>query len=281
MEEKTCEKKIHFYRAISEPSFKASESTNNSERLRDLFNGVFSEGKSCYEYDNNDVKNRFEILSIDNKELFATYSKEEVSINPLMQIRDRITNATEDILNNAQEALEYYTFFYVNFSNGILAVIFNKQASLDNALREYCFEKNYRLSLLPFIADDKESVLHLFKKIKHITFTFTKESASDYKCMPEIRDSGIEIDGLQIKLKVSKHRESIIKYLVSLRDGIYSSVKVDGKSNDDIDQSFDLIQKSFMRKSSILLSTNPKNHLDDIKSAMQKEINKISHNKII
>lgn len=99
--------------------------------------------------------------------------------------------------------------------------------------------------------------------------------------MPEIRDSGIEIDGLQIKLKVSKHRESIIKYLVSLRDGIYSSVKVDGKSNDDIDQSFDLIQKSFMRKSSILLSTDPKNHLNDIKSAMQKEVNKISHNEII
>lgn len=46
-------------------------------------------------------------------------------------------------------------------------------------------------------------------------------------------------------------------------------------SNEDIEQSFDVIQKSFVSSAKIKIDTNPQENLDNIKHALSREINKI------
>ena len=280
MENKPFEKSVYFYRMFPNPSFGINAPTE-SQRLHQMFERIFSTGCMIYPYSDFSHVHRFEINSFDDKHVFGVYSREETSPNPFMQFRETDTNHTAPVLdsNEPNKVLEYYTFFYVDFGNLMAAVIYNRQAGLmEKVLPAFFHEGMCLLDMIPYSITDIGRGMSKFKKINKIEYSYNKKNADHkYQTLGQLDAHKLDlvVDTYQVKIGIKQYGPKFLKNVKELPPDTYSSFKITGMSNEDIEQSFDVIQKSFVSSAKIKIDTNPQENLDNIKHALSREINKI------
>lgn len=279
---KTIEKTVYFYKTYAEPSIFVKKE-QDAEMLYGLFKEDFSHGCEIYSYSEDGNTHRFDIKSFEREYIFGTYCKEEIKPNPFMQFRDLDTNSTSDIISSDEKnkVLEYYTFFYVDFNKGMAAVIYNRQAgALDKVLRSYFYANNLSLNMYAYCINDLKEGIKRFKHVNRMEYVYNEKSASKaFKTLKHSQDAlDLEVDSLKINIGISscgpKFREDIEK---NYSPEEFASVKVYGDSDDNINQSFDLIKKSFMRSAKININDNPRESFEQIMDVLSVEILKIKN----
>lgn len=280
MEKRSFEKTVYFYRMISESSM-GIYVDDESQRLYQTFKKIFASGCTIYPYQDSAHVHRFEIKSFDEKHIFGMYSREESAPNPFMQFRETKTNQTTPVLDSTQpnKVLEYYTFFYVDFENLMSAVIYNRQTGLmEKVLPAYFLEGMCQLNMVPYSITDIDKGLRKFKKVKKLQCTYNKKTAQQhFQTLGQLDKHSLDIvvDTYQVSVGIKKHGARFFEDIKNLPPDKYSSFKITGISNEDVEQSFDVIQKSFVSSAQIKIDSNPNENLENIKYNLSQEILKI------
>lgn len=282
MSENTVEKNVYFYKTFADPSFNSLSlnGSNASDRLSHMFKAAFPSGCISYIFSDELNTHHFEIISFDESHIFGIHSKEESSPNPFMQFRNKVTNQTESLLSKEEpeKVLEYYTFFYVDFSKLMTAVIYNKQAgSLEKVLTNYFFQCDCNLTMISYSIDDINTAIKRFHSFSGFEFIYNEKAAStEFRTLPELSNFDMEIGSYKVNIKIKKGGSKLASEICNLSKDKYSSFKIQGQSEDDMNQCFDAVKKLFMRSAKILISKNPQDNLDSIKKTLASEIIKIS-----
>ncbi len=275
------DRKVYFYETIADPTF-TIEGESEAERLHKMFCDVFVSGATTYTYSTKKDIHHIEVKELTESYAFGMYSQEEPKPNPFMHFREKSTNKTEELIPDSEKTkvLEYYTYFYVDFDRQLTAVIYNKQASgFEKVMMEYFFQSCHHLHMFSYSIDDIKSAFKKFNKFSKVEYTYNKdESKKQMKTLSELNNLDIEVNSFRIQLKISNTGSHFLENISQLDKKKYSSFKLIGESEEAIQQSFDIVKRSFMRSAKIAITDNPSKDLEKIKSILSSEIVKIFDN---
>lgn len=276
-------KKIYFYKTFPQPSLYLPTGSDY-DKLFYIFNTSFKQfpEQNIFSFESSSGEYSIEVKSFDKKHLFGIFCKNDDNHTKLMRLRNTVTNETSQIIpdSNTKTILEYYSFFYIDFEKAMTAVISNKQTGkFENILNAFLQNECSYVNFIPFTIQSIDDALKLFKKIKSIDAVYTKNSSkSKFKRISEFNDnydSSIEVEALSVKLSVKDVGIKFLNEIKAVKSNEYEKYRINGESEDGIEQIFDLVKRIFMRSAEIDIEGNPEKSIELIESTLKAEIDKI------
>lgn len=279
------EKSIYFYRISPSPSF-IINAKNDKDTLYQMFKSVFPKIESTHTYSPSDQYTFYlELKELTEDFAFGTYSRKEINPNQKIQVRENISDINNEEIPKSHNfpsdnTLEYYSFFYVDFEKLFIAFINNNQSgSLDKILRGYFNQHDIHISISNYYISETKKVMDSFKRISQVNLFYNDKIAqkSTLGILGICNNDIMAVGSLNAKINFKTENKVQSRHIQRILDNQndYSKIVIKGETNNNIMQSLDYINKSFMFHETIQMSENPLEDMNTIKNKLKSAIDKI------
>ena len=246
--------------------------TGSYETSKDVIDLVFPAEKK-YPFIFQETSYVFEVISKENNCLFGKLAKESDDIK-LSMVRIKEKNSTDEI-DIDRYYFEYFTFFYFDFKQEIIAYINNRNINrFINCFQEFLRIKTdfIPLSLGSLCIQDIKSRLKDFKKIVRATGLMSSSKAT-HASASILKATGWDAIYKSIKIDV-KFDGNTKKVAENLVDNSYkfTSLNVDVEDENGTLECINIIEHLFSHKSSIEITKIYDKDVKIIKEALKKSL---------
>ena len=168
----------------------------------------------------------------------------------------------------------------VDLDKCITSIISNKQSGkFTDIINQLLFEENYHIQFIPYSIDSIDNAINRFSKIKYIDTLYSPSVSKEaFENLHQYHDEdALEIEKLKIRIKVSKTGPKFIENLEKVHNERkkYEKYKIEGETEDGVEQIFDILDKTFFRSTQIEIQGKPEDNINFIKYTFQSEINRL------
>ena len=270
-------KTIYFFKTIPDYSL-FSKTSNDSTVLYEMFNKRFV---SIGPYFTKDLQRGIEIFSFDEHHIYGIFLKKDESTNQFVRLTLKENDTSKEINLNKQNIIfEHYSFFFVDLDKCITSIISNKQSGkFTDIINQLLFEENYHIQFIPYSIDSIDNAINRFSKIKYIDTLYSPSVSKEaFENLHQYHDEdALEIEKLKIRIKVSKTGPKFIENLEKVHNERkkYEKYKIEGETEDGVEQIFDILDKTFFSSTHIEIQGRPEDYIYFIKYSFQSEINRL------
>lgn len=249
-----------------------------------IFQSAFPQ-KDFYSIYSNNKNFFFDIISYDNKKMFATCSIDEtIKATSFVQKRDKTTKKTSPFTtSNVNEQLESYTFFYIDFINNRMAVIANKKIpKIHDVLCQFIWEKSgnkSRITIKPEMISNIEEEANKLINPSWLELDFGRSGAIGIPPLKEVLGKEFSAKQYQLRIRIeeTKNKKGLIKKLIGLKDSAktddLSSLKLVGKNELGLDETLNFFEAVYSKTVPLELTDNTVTNLSYIEQCLKEFLN--------
>lgn len=200
--------------------------------------------------------------TLNDRFFFGSIGKEkDMALNPLARVRNEDGRTTKPILPGTN--FEHFTYFLIEFETARVAVLYSSEAPALKMHLCHFLHNNMNLNLdsvrMPIIVIDLEKKLLEWNNITKVSIAVSPQSNLGDKMigfsqLNKISENHAEAVKLEIKLTRTSVDNELIKMLSEFDPSDYKSFKVYGDNKEDLNDSYDIVEKLLIKKASLILS---------------------------
>lgn len=282
-------KTIKLYEILTHPSINYNGLTENNSgnETYHKFVSAFKNGEDYYSIKINDKSYFFEVLVMDQEKMYAKCSVEnKIGYTSFVQQRSREAQESHPFTTaDIESQLEYYTFFYIDFSLNKMAILYSKYVQrINDVLSEFIYTKSGNVENVDIIPVRAENINERSKNFnnmfRELTLRFANPIENETPSLIHSLEADIDIESyeLNLKLKKTKNGQNLIENLKTLKDGNKNidAMKLHGTNNDGVNDVLDFFESAYTKAVPIGLTEDTATNTEYIKNILASSISNLA-----